>query len=162
VYGRVKLTFGTQVIYAYPNGKESWLGFIATDAVAKTGEFPLRVLDTQGVALAGIVIGVDSGNFKKQMISVSKSTAGLEPQAGEMETIQQLKDAATTTRYWNAPLQLRSPVPQCVNSPYGVKRFYNGVFSGNYHKGLDQKSPQGQLIVSGLITGRASVRFTST
>jgi murein DD-endopeptidase MepM/ murein hydrolase activator NlpD len=35
-----------------------------------------------------------------------------------------------------------------MNSPFGVKRVYNGVFSGNYHKGLDQKSPQGHPIVA--------------
>jgi murein DD-endopeptidase MepM/ murein hydrolase activator NlpD len=41
-----------------------------------------------------------------------------------------------------------------MNSPFGVKRFYNGVFSGNYHKGLDQKSPAGtpiKAITGGLV-----------
>jgi murein DD-endopeptidase MepM/ murein hydrolase activator NlpD len=33
-----------------------------------------------------------------------------------------------------------------MNSPFGVKRYYNGKFSGNYHKGIDQRSPQGRPI----------------
>jgi murein DD-endopeptidase MepM/ murein hydrolase activator NlpD len=67
-----------------------------------------------------------------------------------MEAIEAFKNTVSPTRYWEStPFQL--PVSHCMNSPFGVKRFYNGLFSGNYHKGLDQKSPAGTPIKA--ITG---------
>ncbi|MBX2860590.1 MAG: M23 family metallopeptidase [Vampirovibrio sp.] len=47
-------------------------------------------------------------------------------------------------RYWDKPFQL--PVPDCMNSRFGNLRLHNGKFTGNYHKGVDQRSPQGRPI----------------
>jgi murein DD-endopeptidase MepM/ murein hydrolase activator NlpD len=147
---RVKLAFGEQVIFAFkdPNTTGQWGALIGVDALAKTGSVPLRVFDAKGIQKAATSLTVTETNYRKQYITVSKTTAGLEPQAGEMEAIQAFKNAVTPTRYWSDALALQKPVPQCMNSPFGVKRVYNGVFSGNYHKGIDQKSPQGHPIVS--------------
>jgi murein DD-endopeptidase MepM/ murein hydrolase activator NlpD len=152
VQSKVKLSFGGDSFYAYPilpsdnQDDVEWVGALGVDPLAKTGATPLRVYNNEGEQLAGAMLTVVDGGYKKQYITVSKKTAGLQPQAGEIEKIQALKDADTPTRYWPVPLSLVQPVPQCMNSPFGVKRYYNGKFSGSYHKGLDQKSPHGQVI----------------
>jgi len=152
VQSKVKLSFGGDSFYAYPilptdnQTDVEWVGVLGVDPLAATGSTPLRVYDNAGSQLAGIMLNIVDAGYKKQYITVSKKTAGLEPQAGEMELIQRLKDADTPTRYFSVPLSLTNPVPQCMNSPFGVMRYYNGTFSGSYHKGLDQKSPHGQVI----------------
>jgi murein DD-endopeptidase MepM/ murein hydrolase activator NlpD len=70
-----------------------------------------------------------------------------------MAAIEAFKNTVSGVRYWEA-VPFQRPVSQCMNSPFGVKRFYNGVFSGNYHKGIDQKSPAGtpiKPIASGVV-----------
>jgi murein DD-endopeptidase MepM/ murein hydrolase activator NlpD len=136
------------VAFKDPSITGQWVALLSVDALAKTGNTPLRVFDANGIQKAAVMLTITATDYRKQYITVSKSTAGLEPQAGEMEAIQAFKDAVTPTRYWSDALALQKPVPQCMNSPFGVKRVYNGVFSGNYHKGIDQKSPQGQTIVA--------------
>ena len=44
-------------------------------------------------------------------------------------------------RYWEDPFV--APVPGCFTSPFGVKRVRNGKPTGDYHRGVDQRSPTG-------------------
>lgn len=127
-------------------------GFIAIDPLVDVGAKTYKLYASAWATepLATLTITATSGNFKRQNLAVSKKLGGLEPEAGEMAAIEAFKNSVSTTRYWDA-VPFQQPVPHCMNSPFGVKRFYNGVFSGNYHKGLDQKSPAGTPIKA--ITG---------
>jgi len=40
------------------------------------------------------------------------------------------------------------PTPECTNSPFGVKRLWDGKFSGHFHAGLDFRSPPGRRVVA--------------
>jgi len=73
---------------------------------------------------------------------------GLQPLPGEMETIAKLtRHTVTPVKHWQGDkLTLMSPTTECENSPFGVKRAYNGKLSDNYHKGVDLRSPQGAPI----------------
>lgn len=93
--------------------------------------------------------------FGKQNIHVSKGAKGLEPSAAELAAIEAWKNTRSPEAYAAEPPFLL-PVPQCMNSPFGVKRFYDGIFSGNYHKGIDQKAPQGQAVVA-IAAGKVSI-----
>lgn len=135
----------------YPKASETpdeWVGFLAVDPLSKTGRYTVVIKNPQGQALASTTLEVRSASFQSQSIQVSKSTAGLQAEAGELERVNALKHLHSGHRYWQFPLRFQKPVPQCMNSPFGVKRIVNGRFTGNYHKGIDQKSPQGQVIVS--------------
>jgi murein DD-endopeptidase MepM/ murein hydrolase activator NlpD len=33
-----------------------------------------------------------------------------------------------------------------MNSPFGVLRYHNGVYSGNFHRGMDLRSPKGRPV----------------
>jgi lysostaphin len=92
-------------------------------------------------------VSVTASQFGRQDIHVSKGAKGLEASAEESRLIELWKTTHTaelSPDLQNLPWAV--PVPQCMNSPFGVKRFYDGVFSGNYHKGVDQKAPHGQAI----------------
>ncbi len=135
----------------YPKASKTpheWIGFLSVDPLAKSGPYTVIIKDPQGKTLASTSLEVSPTSFKSQAIQVSKSTAGLQAEAGELERVNALKQLHSGHRYWSFPLQFQKPVPQCMNSPFGVKRIVNGQFTGNYHKGIDQKSPQGQVIVA--------------
>ncbi|MFN8614957.1 MAG: M23 family metallopeptidase [Vampirovibrionales bacterium] len=95
--------------------------------------------------LASHPVTVTSGGFAKQNIEVSKSMGGLNPEPGEMEAIGKLKTQTNPSqRWWSKSFQL--PVPDCMNSPFGNLRYHNNHFTGNFHKGIDQRSPQGRVV----------------
>ncbi|MFN9691255.1 MAG: M23 family metallopeptidase [Vampirovibrionales bacterium] len=142
--------WGSQSFWAYAvpavHKTPRWQALLAVDPLSPVGSRTLKVLDASNKVLASTSLTVVATSFQTQAIRVSKQTAGLSPQAGEMEAIGALKALKTAKRYWDLPLRFNAPVPQCMNSPFGVKRVVNGVFTGNIHKGIDQKSPQGQII----------------
>jgi murein DD-endopeptidase MepM/ murein hydrolase activator NlpD len=131
---------------------DSYEGYLAVDPLETVGTKTYTVYPSawSKEPLATLTLQVVSAYFQQQNLSVPKKQGGLEPEAGEMEAIEAFKNTVSNTRYWDAP-PFRLPVSHCMNSPFGVKRFYNGVFSGNYHKGVDQKSPAGTPIKA--ITG---------
>lgn len=110
----------------------------------KTGGHTVQIKTVTGDPIDSRTIQVRDGKFRRQNISVGKSTKGLQPLPGEMEAIQALKENVTAVRYWDKPLV--SPTPDCENSPFGVKRYHNGVYIHDYHKGVDLRSPQGRPI----------------
>jgi murein DD-endopeptidase MepM/ murein hydrolase activator NlpD len=131
-------------IRMYPVSKGVWLGLVPVDPLQAAGSYPLNVQDQNQAIRFQQTLTVTPGNFRTQAITVSKQTAGLEPEAGEMAAIENLKRSETPDRFWE--VNLTPPVPDCMNSPFGVKRVVNGKFTGNYHKGVDQRSPQGRPI----------------
>ena len=143
------LYFGKQIIPFYIQSQtqnkttyQSWIGIGVDD---KVGNIPISLKLPTGENLVSTqTITIQSQNFGKQNIQVSKGTKGLEPIPGEMEAIQHLKSLKTVTRYWQFPFI--SPTPDCENGSFGVRRYHNGIYSGNYHKGVDLKSPQDRPI----------------
>ena len=63
-------------------------------------------------------------------------------------------------RYWEDPFV--APVPGCFTSPFGVKRVRNGKPTGDYHRGVDQRSPTGypvRAVAAGVI--KIAQQFTA-
>ena len=40
------------------------------------------------------------------------------------------------------------PTEHCQNSPFGVQRLHNGKPTGSYHRGADQRSPEGTHVAA--------------
>jgi murein DD-endopeptidase MepM/ murein hydrolase activator NlpD len=135
---------GKQRYPLYPFNETKVRGLLPVDPLQTPSPISIKVVNAQGQLLAQDSITVKPAGFKKQWIVVSKKTSGLEPEAGELEAIQRLKDMESPQRLWGDAFV--APVPECMNSPFGVQRYYNGKFSGNYHKGVDQRSPLGRTI----------------
>jgi murein DD-endopeptidase MepM/ murein hydrolase activator NlpD len=122
----------------------SLMALVPVSVFQKPGSYKLNVSLNGSNALPPLNVQINDGHYKTQNVNVSKSTEGLKPFPGELETIQALKDMESPTRYWAEPFI--SPTSDCQNSPFGVKRFHNGVATGDYHKGVDLRSPQGRPI----------------
>lgn len=120
------------------------LALVPISVYEKPGAYPLEVFDAASKPVSKFTINIQDGRYKTQNVSVSKSTQGLQPLPGELEAIQSLKDTVSPVKYWEEPFI--SPTTDCQNSPFGVKRFHNGVSTGDYHKGVDLRSPAGRPI----------------
>ncbi len=135
--------------YALPDG--SWLALVPVSVFQKPGAYTLTVaMGASANAAAGnnavkaALIRIEDGHYQTQNVNVSKTTEGLKPLPGELEAIQALKDTETSIAYWHEPFI--TPTPDCQNSPFGVKRLHNGIPTGDYHKGVDLRSPMGRPI----------------
>jgi len=156
MYGQTaKLFWVKPTAQSLPSGDVEALLGVSVDT--PVGPTVVEILSPKGEVVQKIPATISDGRFRKQNISVSKQTAGLQPIAGEIEAITALKNTLSDTRWWQTPL--KSPTPDCENSPFGVKRYHNGVYIHDYHKGVDLRSPAGRPIKA--ITGGKVVIGTS-
>jgi murein DD-endopeptidase MepM/ murein hydrolase activator NlpD len=129
-------------LFANQDGTRS--GLLPVAALTPPGRHTLQILDSGGKVIETTTISVQDAQFTSQNIKLGKSLAALKPAPGEMETLATLRNTVSPIRYWTEPFE--SPVQGCLTSPFGVKRLYNGKYRGNYHSGLDQRSPMGTPI----------------
>ncbi len=123
---------------------KNWEALVPAGVEDPVGNAQLHVLDARGDTALYLPVTIKSGNFRRQNIQVSSQTKGLEPEPGELEAVERLKRDTGPQKYWQVPLL--TPTTDCANSPFGVLRYHNGVYTGNYHKGLDFKSPMGRPV----------------
>ena len=97
-----------------------------------------------GGAIETMRVIVSDAHFPKQNVKLPPRVQRLKPSPREMETVTAFRDTVTAERRWSEPFDL--PIPGCLTSPFGVRRWYNGKPSGNYHAGIDQASPAGTPI----------------
>lgn len=125
----------------YPDASGSLLGLMPISSTEAPGSFPLVVQDASGKVRFQQTVSVKDAKFRIQNIRATSSMKALKPMPGEMEAIRDLQQSADPVRSWMEPFI--SPTPQCMNSPFGVQRFHNGKPTGNFHRGVDHRSPAG-------------------
>ncbi|MCA9808555.1 MAG: M23 family metallopeptidase [Cyanobacteria bacterium HKST-UBA06] len=122
----------------------TWQAVVGLSVDEATGPTALAVTQGDGSVLHHETVTLTKTSFGRQNINVSSKTGGLQPIPGELEAIGQLKTTLTPIRYWSMPFE--SPTPDCQNSPFGTRRYHNGTYTGDYHKGVDLRSPAGRPI----------------
>lgn len=122
----------------------TFLALVPVSVFQNPGVYPVSIGIPGQKTAEMFDVTVQDAHYRTQNVSVSKSTAGLKPLPGELETIQALKDTLSAVQYWKEPFI--SPTQDCQNSPFGVKRYHNGKPTGDYHKGVDLRSPSGRPI----------------
>jgi murein DD-endopeptidase MepM/ murein hydrolase activator NlpD len=124
-------------LFEQPDG--TWQGLMPVAVNDAAGRYTIEILESSGAVMRELPVTVQENDFPEQNIRVSKRTQSIRPSRGELAAVGDLTRALTNRRYWQAPFRL--PVVGCMNSPFGVQRLHNGVRTGNYHKGVDQRSP---------------------
>src|SRR5262249_5940531 len=82
--------------------------------------------------------------FPTQNVKLSPEIEALHSTAEEMALLKTFKEQIEVQRFWQDPLA--PPVTGCMTSPFGVKRLHNGKPTGEYHGGVDQRTPAGEPI----------------
>lgn len=125
-------------LFAHPSGIS---GLVPVPATLAPGQYPLKITDATGKPIFTQTVEVRDAKFPIQNIATTSAMTSLKPAPGEVESIQAFLNQVSDARQWAEPF--RTPTPECMNSPYGVQRYYHGKPSGNFHRGLDLRSPLG-------------------
>lgn len=128
-------------IRLFPEIAGGALGLMPVPADQKPGEYKVELLDQNDSAVATATVRVVDAHFRRQNVVIDRGIAALRPSPGESETSAAFRKTVSEVRYWSEPLLV--PVRGCMTSPFGVRRFLNGKATGDFHGGLDQRSPAG-------------------
>jgi len=128
------------------------------------GLLPISVKDVPGPAT--IVVSRDDGGpqqqlpivvrktvFPSQNVKLSPEIEALHSTPEEIAVLTGFKEKISETRSWQDPLV--PPVSGCMTSPFGVRRLHNGKPTGEYHGGVDQRTPAGEpvrAVAAGTVT----------
>lgn len=131
----------------FSTDKGEYMSIIGLSALSSPGTYSLILKDDSKSLNDKKSLKVLSAHYPIQNLVISKSTGGIQPSPGEMARVQRAKDTLTGNAHWDIKsIPYLSPAKGCIISDYGLIRYYNGKPSGNYHKGIDIKAPQGETI----------------
>jgi murein DD-endopeptidase MepM/ murein hydrolase activator NlpD len=91
--------------------------------------------------------------FPSQNVNLAPEIEALRSTQEEIALLTAFKEKISDTRSWQDPLA--PPVSGCMTSPFGVKRLHSGKPTGEYHGGVDQRTPAGEpirAVAAGTIT----------
>lgn len=142
--GAVAARMKGRTVRLFPQAEGGVLGLMPVPAIDAPGLYDLEFLDVQGAVVHTTPIRVLNARFRKQNVVAGKRVAGLKASSAENEAVGKFHQTLTETRYWKEPLA--APVPGCMISPFGVQRLINGKPTGNYHGGVDLRSPAGRPV----------------
>ena len=141
-FAKAKLNDREAALFLQPDGR-------------RFGLFPISVKDTPGTVELKLLRS-DDGNpqtlrvvirktiFPSQNVNLSPEIEALHSTPEEMALLKTFKENISQERWWQDPLAV--PVSGCVTSPFGVNRLHNGKPTGEYHGGVDQRTPAGEAI----------------
>ena len=158
----LRITCPAQFIKARLNDRESQLflqsdgqrfGLLAISVKDNPGTFELTALRNDDGLPQTLRVVIRKTTFPTQNVKLSPEIEALHSTAEEMALLKTFKENVSTQRSWQDPLA--PPVTGCMTSPFGVQRLHNGKPTGEYHGGVDQRTPEGEpirAIAAGTIT----------
>jgi murein DD-endopeptidase MepM/ murein hydrolase activator NlpD len=117
------------------------------------GTATLTVSRDDGVPPQQLSVVIRKTIFPSQNVKLSPEIEALHSTPEEIALLTGFKEKISDTRSWQDPLA--PPVSGCMTSPFGVKRLHNGKPTGEYHGGVDQRTPAGEpirAVAAGTIT----------
>ena len=129
---------------AWAMGNNRFRALLPTTPVEKPGARQIQVAGDGKVQ--NLSVQVRSRNFPTQSITLppGKDSEGSD---AEFDRVDAFKALVTPQKFWNGPL-LR-PNSGEITTIYGVRRYYNGVFSQDYyHRGVDYAGAYGSPVVA--------------
>ncbi|MGC9973156.1 MAG: peptidoglycan DD-metalloendopeptidase family protein [Bryobacteraceae bacterium] len=133
-----------RTVRLFPQAEGGRLGLMPVAAGTAPGSYQIEFLGDNGRVLHAGTITVRDARLRTQNVVMGKEIQELQPSPGETETVAEFRKTVSETRRWVEPLA--APVPGCMISPFGVKRLHNGKPTGDYHGGVDQRSPAGRPV----------------
>jgi murein DD-endopeptidase MepM/ murein hydrolase activator NlpD len=125
-------------------GGDRYRAFVPTSPLHPSGRHVVRV--TGPDAQRNPAFWLDRRSFPVQRITLPPGRRNLGTDH-EFARVDAFKQIMSPEKHWNAAF-LR-PSEGRVSSPYGVRRYYNGVFADNYfHRGVDYAAPTGTPVVA--------------
>ena len=119
-------------------------GLMPVSVKDSPGPASIEFLSKQGSTLAMEEFVVRATHFPSENIRLSPDIEALHSTPEEIQLLTGFRNEVSDSRYWQDPFE--PPVEGCVTSPFGVKRLHNGKPTGEFHGGVDQRTPAGEAI----------------
>jgi murein DD-endopeptidase MepM/ murein hydrolase activator NlpD len=139
---RAKLNDRAVRLFPLANGGSRGLMPIAVADVP--GAYEIEFLAEDGTSLASAKLTIRPTTFPTQNVVLAPQIEALHSTPEDIATLTAFRNTVSDVKYWEDPLT--APVPGCVLSPFGVKRLHNGKPTGEFHAGIDQRSPAGRPV----------------
>ncbi|HSA06744.1 MAG TPA: M23 family metallopeptidase [Candidatus Gastranaerophilales bacterium] len=127
--------------------ENQYFGMLGINTMEKPAQYKLSMYDKTGNLNDNAFINVVIKKYPIQNITVTKKMSGLTATQHELNQIGKAKYLLTEKMYGSS-YPYNSPAKGCIISEFGLRRYYNGKFSGDYHKGIDIKAPTGEPVKS--------------
>jgi len=137
-----KLNDRTAKLFPQQNGQR--FGLLPISVKDTPGTFSLTLSRGEADPPETLQVGIRKTIFPSQNVTLSPEIEGLHSTPEEIALLNNFKENISDSRSWADPLA--PPVSGCMTSPFGVKRLHNGKPTGEYHGGVDQRTPEGEPI----------------
>ena len=150
-FTKVRLNDRESQLFLQPNGQR--FGLLPISVLDKPGMFELTVFRGDDGSPQTLSVLIRKTIFPSQNVKLGPEIEALRSTPEEMALLNTFKKNVSENRLWQDPLA--PPVSGCMTSPFGVKRLHNGKPTGEYHGGVDQRTPEGEpirAVAAGTIT----------
>ena len=132
---------GERTVPLFKQANGQYLGLMPISANHAAGPAEITFLSSNQQSEPTADITVLDAHFATQNVNLSPGIANLHNTPEEVEILKNFRENLGDTRYWQD--RFIEPVPGCLVSPFGVKRYRNHKPTGDYHGGVDLRSPAG-------------------
>ena len=129
----------TVPLFKQPSG--DWLGLMPIPANHAPGPQEIVFSSPSQAQEQTVDLVVRDAHFATQNVNLVPNIANLHNTPEEVEILKGFRENLTDIRYWQD--RFIEPVPGCMVSPFGVKRYRNHKPTGEYHGGVDLRSAAG-------------------
>lgn len=133
-----------RVIKLFPQPDGKTFGLMPVSVKDAPGPASIEFLSKDGIVLDTEKFLVRATRFPSENVRLSPDIEALRSTPEEIQLLTSFRNEVSDTRFWQDPLA--PPVDGCVTSPFGVKRLHNGKPTGEFHGGVDQRTPEGEPI----------------
>lgn len=132
---------GDRTVPLFKQASGEWLGLLPIAANQKPGPSEITFLSPVQQVEETLPLTVADANFATQNVNLTPGIASLHNTPEEVQILAGFRQNVTDTRYWQD--RFIEPVPGCMVSPFGVKRYRNHKPTGEYHGGVDLRGAPG-------------------
>lgn len=140
----VSAKMDTRTVKLFPQSDGSSFGLMPVPVKQKPGIYSVEFLSAENKILFTRKVTILKTFFPSQNVKLSAEIEALHSTPEEIQLLTAFRDSVSDSRFWLDPLL--PPVAGCVTSPFGVRRLHNGKPTGEYHGGIDQRTPEGEPI----------------
>ena len=137
-------TLNDRTVRLFPQSTVGSQGLMPIAVADTPGAYEIKFLAEDCTALASAKLTIRPTKFPTQNVVLAPQIEALHSTPEDIHTLTDFRNTVSDIKYWEDPLV--APVPGCVLSPFGVKRLHNGKPTGEFHAGIDQRSPAGRPV----------------
>jgi lysostaphin len=132
---------GERTVPLFKQADGEYLGLMPLPANHPAGPAEITLLSPIQQVEQTVALTVMDAHFATQNVNLAPVIANLHNSPEEIELLKGFRENLTDIRYWQD--RFIEPVPGCMVSPFGVKRYRNHKPTGDYHGGVDLRSAVG-------------------